>query len=409
MNNIARVTRKIFVFIFIAVWVSYALFNMFTRAPYLWVKFEKGWSVASKLENMASAANGGVVFQSWLQEANGYLNNLLKKQTSNNMLIVQGENGHLIYSNFYPYETYTHYNEPALRLKQLDIAAKAQNTSLLFVNCLDLYAEGSGNYGDFPVGNFNPRADAFIYNLQGYGIECLDTRNVWQAASGEYRYKTEPNWTTEAAFEVYLSVLAKLKERGSKIAPDVFFADKANFLEKTYQQSYVGKMGKRTGSLFSGYDDFTLITPAFKTAFSLSYLEKDKKMGKQGSFSSVLLDKNLLDTENIYERDMYGAYLYEAYPFRKIKNLLNTDGPKILIVGDSAMLPISAFLAASAGEVHLFWPYSFHSSQKNLIEYVEDNRIDHIIIGLSPATLYKDGFNFLTGIDLPELDNASGQ
>ena len=412
MNNMPRITRKVFVFILIALWAGYALLNAFTRAPYLWTKFAQGWSISSKLEDTVNAANGGIIFQGQLQDANGHLNNLLDKQTSNNFLFVKGENQQLIYSNFYPYETYSHYNEPALRIRELHTAAQKQGASLLYLNCTDLYDEGDNPYGKFPVVNFNARSDAFMYYLQGYGVEYLDARAILRQSDinvSEYRYKSEPHWTTEAAFEVYLKLLAKLKTQDGRIDPQGIFADRNNFERTSYQQSYIGKMGKRTGVPFAAYDDFTLITPNFSTDFTLSYLEKEKKASVEGDFSTVLLDKSLLDSENIYERDMYSTYLCEVYPFRKIHNNINQGGPKILIVGDSYMLPITTFLATAASEIHLFWPYSFPGSQDSLLDYIEANKFDHIIIGLSPMTLYGNGFNFLDGIELPELDTTSVQ
>lgn len=410
--NMPKITRKIFAVILIAAWASYALLNFFERAPYLSAKFQRGWSIASKLQEIVNTANGTVLYHETLQDAYGRLTNLLGKQTSNNFTVVKGDNQELSYTNFYRYETYSHYDAPALQMRELNTAAKKQGATLLYLNCLDLYNDGNDVYGKFPVSNFNSRADAFLYDLHGYGVDYLDAREVLaksKLTEQEYRYKTEPHWTVQAAFEVYLGLLEKLNKQGGKINKNAQFAKKDSFLQTVYPQGYVGKIGKSTGVTFSGYDDFTLIVPRFATDLTISYLERDKKPSKRGNFSEVLLEKRFIDAENIYERDMYSAYLSEGYPYRKIQNNLNPTGPKILVIGDSYMLPVTTFLATAASEVYMLWPYGLPESKASMIEYIEDNEFDHIIVGMSPMSLYTNGFNFLKGIELPKIEQPVKQ
>ncbi|MDL2205314.1 hypothetical protein LJC33_00195 [Eubacteriales bacterium OttesenSCG-928-N13] len=403
--KLSKIIKQLFVLVVLVAWVGCAALNLMQQLPSLTSAYGRNWVLEEKVDALVEAANGSVMSQSVLQNANGAISRLLERQTINGFSIAQGEDGQLAYTNFYPYETYD-YEEPALRMKQLAQAAEAQGATFFYLNCLDVYQEEGSAFGELPINNLNPRADAFLRALQGYGVDYVDARELLREnplAAEDYVYKTEPHWRTETCFEAYLGLVEELKRRGSGIDPNGFYTSSQGFTRTEYPQQYLGKLGKITGATFAGYDDFTLIAPAFQTDLTLSYEEYDLHSTRQGDFGTTLLDSRWLGNDDIYDNDMYCVYLTEVYPYRKITNNLNPDGPKVLIVGDSFMLPVAAFMAVAAGELHLLSPYSLPSDVASLPEYLQANGFDHVIVGLNAGTLYDSGFNFLNGIELPEL------
>ena len=405
--KIVNISRKAFAILLLAVWLVYCVINLVVCGPLLKQRLSESWDFSSSLSYTMEAANGGIAFQEHIQNAGGYLKLGLQQTMSVNYTIIQAENGQFTYLDFYPYLSYD-FSTPALQMQQLQQAAQDRDATFLYLNATGLYIEGTGSYGSMPVVNHNPRADAFLNSLNGYGVEALDSRTVLAAsalAPQEYRYRTASYWTTQASFEVYLSLVEKLREQGANIDGEGFYTDSNNFTRTEYPSSYVGDIGKRVSVPVSGYDDFTLIEPGFETDFFVEYRYANHSTTRQGSFTQALLETHWINSENPYQRDMYAVYLTGEYPLCIIQNRLNPNGPKILFVGDAYMLPVASFIATAASEIHLLWPYTVPESG-TLIDYLEDGSFDCVVVGMSPSLLYADGFNYLRGIEVPQAPDT---
>ena len=397
--------HRVFAIVFIAAWLGYSITNVVMQAPAFAADVRRGWDFDSRVNNVKQTANGSFFAQNILQDVNGYKNLLTNREmisVGGDLFIIQGKDGYLYYSNNFPYENYD-YSTQALQLKELQNAVTARGGSMIFVNFPDLFVEGLSE-NKLPVSNLNSRSNAFLYALQGYDVASMDARQILEESDltpSQYRYKTEPHWTTQAGFETYLVLLDWMEQQGSSALDNGFFADRNNYKQTTYSNAFSGQMGKRVGIPYAGYDDFVLIEPAFDTEFSMSYHEKSTLQPKQGDFASVLLEKHWLNESQPYEYNLYNTYLTTLYTYRQINNTMNPDGPKILIIGDTYMLPVASLLSTAAGEVTLLWPYGLPEMDEevdSLVDYIEMNDFDHVIIGMSPGSMYEGGFNFLAGI-----------
>lgn len=403
--KVFKISKRIWALLLVVVWLVYAAVNFAYNVPSLVSAFNRNWGLDNKLAGMIDAADGRIFYQDPLQNAGGSLRKMLGQETINGYRMVRGDDGRILYANFYPYEFHD-YDEAAQRMQQLSLAAEAGGTSFLYLNCADAYDENSRAFDDLFVNDLNPRSDALIYALQGYGVDYLDARAVLgqsSLAADEKWYKTEPHVTIQGCFEIYDALVDKLNEEGGTIDPSGFYTNRKVFDSTVYENRYLGKMGRMAGGTYSGFDDFTLIEPAFDTDFTISYHRTDNKKPAQGDFSETLLDKHWLAGESPYENAMYSAYLNDVYTFRKIENNKNPQGAKVLMVADPSMLPVTAFLSTAVGEIHVLSPYSLPYGSDSLISYLADNDFDHVVIGLGPETLYGNGFAFLDGIALPEV------
>ena len=410
MKNV-KWTQRIFAAALAVSWLIYAAFNMLAQAPALDAALRRGWNFDSRLENITHAINGSFSFYDIFQDANGHKNLLIESKMislGNALSIIRGEDGYLYYSNHFPYENYE-YGTQALQLREVQKTVQESGGALLFVNCPDLYIEGLSE-SKLPVSNLNARSNALLYALQGYDVASMDARRVLAESDldpSQYRYKTEPHWTTQAGFEVYLALLDWMDQQGDSFVKNNFFTDRSNYNLTTYEDAFSGQMGKQVGIPYAGYDDFVLIEPNFDTEFTLSYHETSAMQQKQGDFASVLLEQHWINQSKPYERSMYNAYLTDLYSLRQISNELNPNGPKILVIGDTYMLPVASFLATASSELCLLWPYGVPDMDEgvnSLPDYIEKNDFDYVIIGMSPGSMYEGGFNFLNGIEIPELN-----
>jgi len=313
--------------------------------------------VETVLEMVTGRFTGHTVFQ----EAIGYKNRFSGSDmipVGSDLSIIQWENRYLYYANSFPYETYD-YSAQALQLRKVQYAVQSRR----------VLAES-----DLPP--------------------------------SQYRYKTEPHWTTQAAFEVYLSLLEWMGRQPDSSYDFAFYTERNNYNQTMYEESFSGQLGQLVGIPYAGYNDFMLIQPCFETSFTLDYSKLSLLPQVQGDFASVLLEQHWMNTDNPYERNLYSMYLTSVDSFRQILNDSNPNGPKVLLTGDTYMLPVATFLATAASDLCLLWPYSVPDMDKdadNLVEYIERNDFDYVVIGMSPGSLYGGAFNFLEGIDTTAL------
>ena len=407
-----KLPQKIFAVALIIAWLGYAVFNVSQQAPTLSAGYQRGWDFDSSIDNIKQTADGSFAAAGVFQNINGYKSLLTGSEmipVGSDLSIIRGKDGYLYYSNNFPYETYD-YGLQALQLREMQTAAQKRGGSMIFVNCPDLFIEGMAE-SELPISNWNARSNALLYALSGYGVASMDARQVLTQSELDpslYRYKTEPHWTTQASFEVYLALLEWMSRNGGAFEENDFFVDRGNYIQTTYEDAFSGQLGQLVGIPYAGYEDFTLIEPDFDTSFTMSYEKTSMLEQTQGDFASVLLEQRWIDTENPYKRNMYNVYLTSVYSLRVISNELNQNGPKVLVIGDSHMLPVASLLATAASELCLLWSYGVpdtNEGAENMLDFIEANDFDYIIVGMNPGSMYEGGFNFLAGIEVSELAN----
>ncbi|MTM42708.1 hypothetical protein GMA50_06240, partial [Turicibacter sanguinis] len=79
----------------------------------------------------------------------------------------------------------------------------------------------------------------------------------------------------------------------------------------------------------------------------------------------------------------------------RIKNNLYENGPKILMIKDSFMLPLAAFLSTTVGEMKLIDLRYYEGG--SLYELVPMYQPDIVLVSVSPSNLVPEFFNFSKG------------
>lgn len=232
--------------------------------------------------------------------------------------------------------------------------------------------------------NYYPNGDAYdlyrvaqerIKILKGKNIDVLDLN---EQADNEHIskrsmfFKTDHHWTSEAAFWGYQKLVAKLnQDYGCNI--DDFYTDINNFNIDTYEKWMLGSAGKRVGHVYAGLDDMSVIYPKFET--NMTFSVPSKSIYKKGKYQDTVLEKTRLFPKNYYSQEPYSVYIGANYEYVHINNTDAPENKSILIVQDSFLLPVDAFLSTCFKDVHIVY-----FNNNNVSNYIEKINPDIIVI-----------------------------
>ena len=199
-------------------------------------------------------------------------------------------------------------------------------------------------------------------------------------------FDTDHHWTAHGAFLGWQSLAEKLKaDYDFTIDPD--FTDLREWKCKSYEDIFLGSQGKRVGSLYAGLDDFYTLYPKKFTRFE--YSVPSQGIARRGRFQNSLLFSERLKEGDLYETNPYTYYSGGDYPFARMKNLLNPDGPVVVLLRDSFACPFAPYLALACSELVTIDLRYFNDDLLNYISWVE---ADMVIALYSPGALRNDVF-----------------
>lgn len=199
-------------------------------------------------------------------------------------------------------------------------------------------------------------------------------------------FETDHHWTAHGAFLGWQSLAEKLEtDYGFTVDPD--FTDLREWKCKLYADIFLGSQGKRVGSLYAGLDDFYTLYPKKFTRFE--YSVPSQGIARRGRFQSSLLFSERLKEGDLYETNPYTYYSGGDYPFARMKNLLNPDGPVVVLLRDSFACPFAPYLALACSELVTIDLRYFNDDLLNYISWVE---ADMVIALYSPGALRNDVF-----------------
>ena len=203
-------------------------------------------------------------------------------------------------------------------------------------------------------------------------------------------FDTDHHWKPYTGFLAAKAISEKLQEEYGFL-PDAQALDIRNYTITSYQNRFLGSLGKKVGSWFTsnGPDDFELIVPAFDTLFeeNIKYDDNDHS----GSFSETVLHMNQLDKEDPYDRNDYAVYCGGDFRLQVFKNLQKENGKKILLIRDSFGCAAAPFLALQASELHIvdIRDASYIKGDRiNVYQYIEQIRPDYVIVLYSRPQKY---------------------
>lgn len=268
-------------------------------------------------------------------------------------------------------ETSTDYEyEQTVKLKEF---LDKNGVHLLYVNKPTKYLNDGffpGEFGEETYSNRN--ADKLIARLREEDIPVIDLREEIVKENKDIKdvfYRTDHHWTTPSALWATGIIAEGLNEYcGYNIDTDLY--NESNYDMQTWKKCWLGEQGRKIGKTYVGLDDFTKITPAFETDYTM----KDKDGNYQGTFEDFILEDTFNLQKSVYKNRSW-HYSYEQK--NSINN--NADYGKVLLLGDSFDQTTVPFLSLGVHQLDSMIMRE-RSKSFNLGKYIKEHGYDTVIV-----------------------------
>lgn len=277
--------------------------------------------------------------------------------------------------------------------KTIDLSNMVDN--FIYIQAPNKMIDGYTNKLVYNYNFSNENADEFLEKLNDAGVQTYDLRKDLLECGEEEDlfFKTDHHWKTNTAFWAYQKVVSTLNDRFNlDIDSDNYYRNLDNYNVKTYENCYLGSLGRRTGQAISGLDDYTYIEPKYSTNYTLyNMMSSDIEPIKNGSFANAIAVKQLLYDNNV-ETNKYATYFEWDYGYLRVINNALEDGKKVLLIKDSYALPFAAFLSTSVYEVDMI---DLRDQPKaDLERVIANNDYDVVIMLYNTESFTNQMFNF---------------
>lgn len=363
-----------------------------------WTDSENKWDALSTLISDIDRTISDQVYNKYTYiEGYGYIQELLGKNEISNFEVVKAKDGTLHYTYFTsgPNEVDTLVE----RMERLSSAGKAAGSKVIYVMTPDKYITGVTEFEKgIPYNYANETADNFLNELEENNIDTIDFRQLMREdneLTTDSFYVTDHHWKIETAFWAFTKFVDVLEEQFGLTFPNKEeYTNLDNYNQIVYKNSYMGSMGRKEGKLYSTVEDFTFIYPKFDTNFYYYAQSGSIELKTEGRFEQSLAFTSLLSGDgDIYDatNDKYFTYMNGNPGFVEINNFNEPEGPKVLFIKDSLMVPVASFFALGCSKVYMIDPRYYSG---NIEEVIEDYDFDYIFVSYTPQNLTEEFFPF---------------
>ncbi|MBE6688398.1 MAG: hypothetical protein E7588_03850 [Ruminococcaceae bacterium] len=242
----------------------------------------------------------------------------------------------------------------------------------------------------------NDNADEFLSLIDGK-VDYLDLRSELENDAldkTQLFYVTDHHWTTETAFWGFKETVEKIKQNYNiDLDPQGIYTDISNYTAEEYPQSFLGAQGRRVGRFYVGVDDYTLLLPKFNTSFiTLDTITSPDKPVSQGDFREAFIDEEILSSDDV-SANKHAAYLTVDRGELIIKNELNPDGKKVLMIKDSFAMPYACFMAPCTSETVMI-DLRYFPMSRSLSDYINEYQPDVVLFLYNPEVYIDMMFRF---------------
>ena len=229
-------------------------------------------------------------------------------------------------------------------------------------------------------------AEEFVALMKEKNINLLDLRPYISNSVElieKYYYRTDHHWNYDGAFYAFQLICDKISAMFPEHNMDLIYADKDQWESHTLENWFLGSRGKRVGTWFAGTDDFTWYTPAFETAMSCS-IPKNRQIFS-GDFATAIINNKYLEEKSYFEHSTYVTFVGGDYPVVQHRNRMPSSNLRILMIKDSYVTPVSAFLSTVFSEIDVIDPR--HLTECTVAEYIGLTNPDLVIMMINPSSL----------------------
>ncbi|HML68358.1 MAG TPA: hypothetical protein PKA81_08170 [Clostridia bacterium] len=289
----------------------------------------------------------------------------------------------------------------AYSIESLSDILKDRHVPLIFVQLPD---RGRNFQASDSFDYFGKSQDSLISELKNYGVDVFDVENAIsdKEVLENYFFVSDVHLTTSAEYLNARLITNYLAEKYSLRFPQsetIFNAENWDW----ENHEFWGNLGRSSGKVFSGTDNFVTFLPRFDTKLRLTI--PHAAIMKEGTFKEVLT--NGFEAQNnpsIYWVTNYGQFPQPSYSY---ENLLAPHGPKILVIADSIMMRTNTFLSLNTSLLTVLDPRAFKSTD-NLAEFLQLYSYDAVIVCGCDYNFFKSSFRSTFSFDkLPTISNCN--
>ncbi len=230
-----------------------------------------------------------------------------------------------------------------------------------------------------------PNLIDLVYERMDGHMDRLELMDFWDEKWGERYdafYKTDHHWSQLTVFRFFQSLSRTLEDKyGIEINHDYLKLDSYEQIILPY--TFLGSTGRFIGYAGGELDDILILSPLFPTSFDVR--RSSTETSGVGVFDQVFYDtSHLPPTHSYFTGNIYGIYNYREHPHILIKNKLNKNGKKVVMLNDSFASAIAPFLSLLFSELHMIDTRTFDG---NIIDYIEEVKPDLVLIMNLPHML----------------------
>lgn len=340
------------------------------------------YTLAEAKSTINAALTDGLNYHAQMINLNGFRENILgtKVIQKEDAFVVKAESGSLIAA------------APALNDNEVFTVAKSvqdlQNVSeeneALFLYCAaprkEMYEEAPSNISNYAQYNY----EQFLSVLTEMRVPCVDLAKKLDEAgipASDIFYDTDHHWKAFPGFVAANAICEELNQR-YRFGYNEEYTDISNYTVEEYKDWFLGSRGKKTGVYFSqnGADDFQLILPKFET--DMTEEQPYKKQIRKGKFEETVLYMDNM-RKDYYKVNTYATYSGGDFRLQIMKNNLNPEGKKILLIRDSFACVVAPFLALQTSELHICdvrSGYDYVGEKLNMEAYIQQIKPDYVLV-----------------------------
>lgn len=236
----------------------------------------------------------------------------------------------------------------------------------------------------------NETGDELLKGLKDTGIDVLDLREEIHHQGRDHAsmfFRTDHHWKPESGLWA-ARTLAGLLGGKYGFSYDPSLLEDGSYDNFVYHKRFAGSMADRTGATYTGKENFTLITPLFKTFFNVEIDGAGHHEMRSGSWEKTLTfpveKKSFLPTPVRYRSVYLGRYFAS---FRVI-NAFPPNDKKIVLIHDSFSVVVIPFLSLCCREL-IALDLRSNQDNYNCIKLLNSEKPDVVLILYSPRTIVR--------------------
>lgn len=242
---------------------------------------------------------------------------------------------------------------------------------------------GTNEYG-------NENANELLAALNNESIDNIDLRPRMKNDFESYYFVTDHHWKPATALWAADEISNEISNKYGY--PNNKKMNIENFNIETYEDWFLGSLGKKTGIYYAGADDFDVITPKFKTDFDFYADTAGGEIERKGNFKDVMFNFDMINKKDYFNLNPYAGYIGGDYKLNIIKNNSAPNDKKVLLLRDSYSCTLLPFMSLNFKEISAIDLRYYKKT--SLIDYIEEYEPDLVILAYNPSAFSSAQFDF---------------